>query len=95
MGIALLECIFSLSPQIGLGAHDLDFFQVNLKCKMLQKRCRNTPNVLQTLMDQMVHGMWQELVWSKCLEITLVFKRGPWQQLFHFIDPLLLGDTIC
>lgn len=103
MGNALLEWIFWLSSltaewfasQSGLGARELDSFQVNLNWKMLQKHCRNTPDVLQTLMDQMVHGTWLELVWSKCLEITLAYKRGPQHQPCHFIDLLLLGHASC
>lgn len=97
MGNALLEWVSWLSSltavwftsqsshDLDSGAHDLDSFQVNLSWKMLQKHCVDTPDVLQTLMDQMVHMMWLECV--KCLEMTLVYKRGPQHQLFQFYRP--------
>lgn len=36
----------------------------------------------------MVHMMWLECVWRKCLEITLVYKRGPQHQLLQFYRPV-------
>lgn len=75
MGNALLDWIFWfvsvdvwLTSQSGVEAHDLGSFQVSPKWNMMQKHCRNTANVLQTMMDQTVYGMWLKLAWSKCLE---------------------------
>lgn len=77
MGNALLEWIFWFvstdvwfTSQSGPEAHDLDSFQVNPNWNMMQNHCRNTPNVLRTLMDQTVYGRWLKLAWSKCLEIS-------------------------
>lgn len=77
MGNALLEWIFWFvstdvwfTSQSGPEAHDLDSFQVNPNRNMMQNHCRNTPNVLRTLMDQTVYGRWLKLAWSKCLEIS-------------------------
>lgn len=83
-GVCVKSCYFTLlewifwfvstdvwfTSQSGLEASDLDSFQVNPNWNMMQKHCRNTPNVLQTLMDQTVYGRWLKLAWSKCLEIS-------------------------
>lgn len=76
MGNALLDWIFWFvssdvwfTSQSGLEAHDLGSFQVNPNWNKMQKYCRDTANVLQTMMDQTVYGMWLKLAWSKCLEI--------------------------
>lgn len=62
---------------------------------MLQKHCWNIYSVLQRVMDQMVQKMRLELIWSKCIEVTLVCIRDPWHHLFHFTDLLPLSHTAC
>lgn len=98
MGNALLDWIFWFvsvdvwfTSQSGLEVHDLGFFQVNPKWNKMQKHCRDTANVLQTMMDQRAFGMWLKLPGLNAWK--LVQRRGPWHQLFHFTGLLLPGHT--